>query len=448
MAAVAGVPQAGGSRSEDLPPPPGPAQPATGTLPHACEEPSHPRRSGLGLPIVRQPRLFGLDMARGLAIVGMMIVHVTPMVTSAGTKPAAWLLSSGNAAALFAVLAGVGVGLTTGRSTPPRGRRWVAACLNLLVRMVFIGTIGLLLGFFIPAEHAEIILPTYAVLFVMLIPFLRASPLFNLSIGVILALLAPVASHMIRNTWALPGWDALQGVVENRTLLDPIIDPVGTLQFVVLTGAFPALTWFAYSLVGLGTGRARMANRIVAVRLLLGGFVVACTALIAEWILMDVVGGRNALGAVAARTMSLENFTDILVWGATGTVPTTDWWWNAVLAPHTGTSLDLLFTLGVATSVLGACLVIGRVAAAPFRPLAALGSMPLTAYVGHLIMLEVPALGHDSWPTLLIQLGILVAFALVWRTWFARGPLEAALALLTDAIKRAFSGPYRPARSR
>lgn len=414
-------------------------------LAHACEiEPEPPSKRPRG----SRTRVTGLDLARALAVLGMMIIHITPMVDEDGLKPLAWVITSGNSAALFAVLAGVGVGLTTGRHEPPRGRRWVGAALNLVVRTLFIGSLGLLLGFFVPADSsAEVILPTYAVLFVMLIPFLRASARFDIAFGLGAAIVTPLISHVIRATWQLPGWDQVQGNIPNLTLLDPLIDPVGTLTQLLLTGTFPALTWFAYACVGLGVGRTMIWNRHVAAKLLAGGVALAALAAAAGWFLMDVVGGRVQLAAVASRSMSLEAFTELLVWGAGGTLPTTSWWWNAVLAPHTGTPLDLLFTIGVACAALGACLIIGRTISTPIQPLVTLGSMPLTAYVGHLIMLNIPVLKHDSWTTLLIQFVVLLVFANLWRVWFSKGPLEAVLGLFTGAVKNWTQPPHTPARA-
>ena len=386
-------------------------------------------------PVVRRTRVAGLDLARALAVLGMMTVHLTPLLTRDGLRPIAWIITSGNSAALFAVLAGVGVGLTTGRDRPPRGRRWVGATLNLVVRTLFIGTLGLLLGFFVDASVASIILPTYAVLFVMLIPVLRAGARIDMALGIAVAIGAPLLSHVIRRTWALRGSAGLE-VNPDLTLLDLVTNPAGAGTALMLTGTFPALTWFAYTCFGLGIGRTAIARRHVAASLLAIGAFLAGVASLAGWLLMDVVSGRRELAAAAARSMSLEAYTDILVWGADGTLPTTTRWWNAVLAPHTGTPLDLLFTLGVATGVLGLCLIVGRVVERPLRPLTLLGSMPLSAYVAHLIMLQIPGLGNAGWWSLGAQFVILMVAASLWRLWFARGPLEMVLGVFTAMIKR------------
>jgi uncharacterized membrane protein len=56
----------------------------------------------------RISRLLGVDAARGLALFGMMSVHVLPATDPDGTVSTAFRISSGRASALFALLAGVG----------------------------------------------------------------------------------------------------------------------------------------------------------------------------------------------------------------------------------------------------------------------------------------------------------------------------------------------------
>ncbi|HJY24110.1 MAG TPA: hypothetical protein VJ649_00360, partial [Actinomycetes bacterium] len=47
-------------------------------------------------------RLLGVDAARGVALIGMMSVHINPAVTPAGETTTSYLIASGRSAALFA----------------------------------------------------------------------------------------------------------------------------------------------------------------------------------------------------------------------------------------------------------------------------------------------------------------------------------------------------------
>ena len=68
-------------------------------------------------------RLHGIDAARGLALLGMMATHLLPTFESTADLTPTWigLTFSGRAAALFAVLAGVGLALSTGKRKPVQG---------------------------------------------------------------------------------------------------------------------------------------------------------------------------------------------------------------------------------------------------------------------------------------------------------------------------------------
>src|SRR5688500_7670584 len=86
-------------------------------------------------------RLAGVDAARGLAVLGMVAVHVLPTEDADGTVTLAEQLAGGRSSAAFAVLAGVGVALATRRGTD----RWRQR-LRLLLRALLIGALGLWLG--------------------------------------------------------------------------------------------------------------------------------------------------------------------------------------------------------------------------------------------------------------------------------------------------------------
>ncbi|WP_206330720.1 hypothetical protein, partial [Modestobacter sp. KNN46-3] len=66
---------------------------------------------------------------------------------------------------------------------------------------------------------------------------------------------------------------------------------------------------------------------------------------------------------------------------------------------------------------------------------AAAGSMTLTLYCMHLVMLSAPAV--PGGPTgFLVQVALLVAFALLWSRHHARGPFEELVAEAAGAVRR------------
>jgi uncharacterized membrane protein len=64
-------------------------------------------------------RLRGIDAARGLALLGMLAVHLLPSRDDDGAISLSYRLASGRAAATFAVLAGVGLALAAALLVPP-----------------------------------------------------------------------------------------------------------------------------------------------------------------------------------------------------------------------------------------------------------------------------------------------------------------------------------------
>jgi uncharacterized membrane protein len=93
-------------------------------------------------------RLAGIDAARGLALLGMMATHLMPTFESDAALTPTWigLTFSGRAAALFAVLAGIGLALSTGKQRPLEGSDLAAAPRGIAERALVIAVVGLALG--------------------------------------------------------------------------------------------------------------------------------------------------------------------------------------------------------------------------------------------------------------------------------------------------------------
>ena len=353
----------------------------------------------------------------------MMSVHVLPPLDPDGSVSTAFLVSSGRAAALFAVLAGVGLARATGGERPRSGRALSAVRRGVAARAVVILVVGLGLGAL--DSGVAVILVNYAVLFVLALPFLglRAPALAASAVAV--TLVAPVLSHLLRPELPL------------RTFGSPDLTSLGSpLQLgseLLLTGYYPALPWTAYVLAGLSVGRLPLRRAGTALRVMVAGLLLAAAAWLVSGLLLDGLGGRAVLQADSGTAVLLGRDLDLaLQTSMYGTTPTTTWWWLAVVAPHSSTPLDLAHTAGVALAVLGACLLVLPRARWWAVPLVAAGSMTLSLYSLHVVLLatllprDVPyALG---WHVL-----VALAVATVWRTLVGRGPLEALAARVSAA---------------
>ncbi len=381
----------------------------------------------------RDRRLVGVDATRGLALLGMMAVHVLPAVAPDGGATTAHLIAGGRSAATFAVLAGVGLALLTGGTQPPGGRSYAGAAAGLVVRALAIAAVGLYLG---SADSGlAVILAYYAVLFLLAIPLLpmRAGPL--MAIGLAVAVLVPVLSHAIRADNRLPFGG------RNPTFATLLEAPQDFPSALFLTGYYPALAWVAYLCAGLAVGRLPLRERRTAGWLLGGGTTLAVGASALSWLLLGPLDGHDRIAATVSDQRALDNSLEL---GLYGNTPTTTWWWLAVDAPHSSTPLDLLHTIGVAVGLLGALLLLAstaRLGRVLLAPLAAAGSMTLSLYSAHVLLVASDLLPDDRETSYVVQVCAALVLALLWRHFLGRGPLERAIALLADPVRRAAAGP-------
>jgi uncharacterized membrane protein len=374
----------------------------------------------------RTRRLAGVDAARGLALLGMMSVHVIPARGEDGATTPAHLLAAGRSAALFAVLAGVGVALATGGRRPVAGEaraRWSAA---LVVRAAGVGAVGLLLAEL--ETGVAVILAYYALLFLAAIPLLGLRPPVLAALGAGAALLAPVVVFVLQPRLDSP-------IRSSPTFGTLITEPGRLLETLVVTGYYPVLGWTAYLCAGLAVGRLALGDRRVATALLAGGAALAVTAAALSALLLGPLGGLDRIAEVT--DLQGRDAAEVVGEGRFGTVPSTTWWWLATDAPHSTTPLDLLHTTGTALAALGAALLLAAALrgrrALLLEPLAAAGSMPLTLYSLHLLVLSAVD-GVDPVRFWLLQAAGALVVATAWRRLVGRGPLEAALAAVTRAI--------------
>ena len=134
------------------------------------QETAPPRKARDGGQV--SSRLTGIDAARGAALLGMMSTHFMPTF---GPSPS-WeptfvgLVFSGRSAALFAVLAGIGLALGTGKQEPRTGKELWSARGGVAMRALVIAVVGLILGGL--DVNVAVILVHYAVLFLCILPFL------------------------------------------------------------------------------------------------------------------------------------------------------------------------------------------------------------------------------------------------------------------------------------
>jgi hypothetical protein len=351
-------------------------------------------------------RLIGIDAARGLALLGMMAVHILPSRDLDDSISTAYFIASGRSAALFAVLAGVGLALANGRTEPPAGEKLRAAKAGTLVRAGVIGLIGLVLGEL--NSGVAVILVNYGFFFLVGALWLGLQARTLLWLASIWIAVGPVLSHLIR--MRLPAPDL--GVPG----FDMLAQPSLLLREIFFTGYYPVFCWMAYLWMGMGLGRLSL--KVHAIRVLFIGVAVAVASKLGSWFLLGPLGGSQFL-----EEQPIQFF---------GVTPPTTWWYLAVSIPHSATPFDLAHTMGTSLFVIGLCLLIARLV----NWIAAAGAMTLSLYTLHVGALATGAGKENRLSLFVIHAAAAIAFGLIWRHFVGRGPLEAMTAELSQSARQ------------
>lgn len=348
-------------------------------------------------------RLGGVDAARAVAVLGMVMVHFGPNPAPETVAGDLYGVSLGRASVLFVLLAGVGVALLAGRGSGGGSREkatvWRARG-RLLSRAALLLPFGLWLQ---GLDHGVLVILQYYAVYFLLAALALAFRDRWLLAGAALALLGGPVLYLAGAAVA-PSWFAGYPA----TLGDPL---PGVTRDLLLSGSYPLAVWSAPLLVGLWVGRRGLSSSAVRWRLLGAGLAVAVAASVASGWLAGVPGGAVFAGLA----------TD---------------------EPHSQMPLWMAGSIGSACAALGgALLLVDRLPRATW-PLVATGQLALSVYVGHLLLLHLyeGLLRHDTVPAAATSVGAFVLLAAtactLWRAVLPRGPLEAVLAAPWWTIER------------
>ena len=392
--------------------------------------------AGLADAVVRPTRrLVGIDAARGLALIGLMAIHLLPAWNEeTGESSWSWRLFSGDSAALFALLAGVGLALTSGGRHPHEGRTMTADRIGLVVRAMLIAIVGLWIGTLMSEDPpAYNILIYYGVFFLLAIPFLHAGPKALFVCAAVFGIVSPLLMQGLLDQ--LPAWSN-----NNPTLSTVLTEPGATASQLLLTGTYPALPYMTYLLVGMGLGRLNLRKQEVQIRLLVIGVGMAIFAQATSYFLLYAFGGYQRL--LDASSFGEEELAEVLIWGP-DSLPTSTVWWLAIATPHTNTPLAIAASLGVGLAVLGVFLLIGPKIGKWLLPLSAMGVMTLTLYTAHLVALSLEI--HYELPYLwfMVHLAVAALFAVAWHRGLGQGPLEKVVSTSVKGTRRLVLGGPR-----
>ncbi|MFK0024991.1 DUF418 domain-containing protein [Streptomyces sp. NPDC090798] len=378
-------------------------------------------------------RLIGLDLARSLAVFGMYAAHIGPDPSVGGPLGGVMEVARGRSSALFALLAGFTLVLLTGRPQPRTGQSGRQAMGRVLIRSAILVALGYALTSL--DTSVDVILAAYGMVFLLALPLYRLRAGTLAVIATATALVLPQVLYLLRA--AVEGGSWTDAVIAHDPLAR-ITDSDGIVELFI-TGAYPVLTWLPFVIAGMAVGRLNLARPGIRAKVALLGSALALLGYGGSWLALNLVPGAHA--AVSATT---DGGAASSAWwsDAVGDPTTTTPDWLLVAAPHSQTTWSILGNTGVGLVVIAACLVaaerwarLRRLAA----PVIAVGSVSLTAYVGHIVAIK--TLGIDDLPAAatLPALACLTAatmlLAVAWTRAFRRGPLEYMLHAATTPAR-------------
>lgn len=339
-------------------------------------------------------RAAGIDLARGLAVIGMFAAHLLVIPAFDWQTPSTWVdVVNGRSSVLFATLAGVSIGLVSGRTEPFEGARLSVTRRRLAVRAFLVWVLGIaLISLSVPVY---VILPAYAVLFLIVLPLLRLPATWLFALAAALAVTMPFVQFAVQR---LPFWQTSTGWAVDAAI----------------GGHYPFIVWSAFVVTGLGIARTHF------------------TTAGAGGILMAVGASLAALGYGFAETMAPYTAiggNDLLAFVTNGD-------------PHSSGIGEVVGTGGFAVAIIGLCVLVARTPLTwVLLPIRAMGSMALTAYAAQLVVWAAlqpqPGAGQTTlsafrdlepfWPMTLWTIVLCTAWALL----VGRGALEWAIDRVT-----------------
>lgn len=352
-------------------------------------------------------RITGIDVARGIAMFGMTVVHFVAFRENEGeTLATIASVFRGRAMPLFVMLGGIGVTFLTRRSATPER--------DLIIRAVMLFFLGLGMQEYI--DRIAIILQSYGLF------FLAATVLWRLPSKVLLALVPAIVGI---------GGVTYQLLGEPRVLtpFDEAFTAQG-FESLWIDGFYPFFPIGALFVFGIWLGRIdlrseRVAQVLAGVGIVIGGGVhFGANAFVDAFNLQIDFGGRRGNGMFnPTRLLDTEAHSSMAAW--------------------------VTSAFGTSAAVLGLALLIAPRLPRLVHPVATIGSMSLSYYVFHASVTAVIAETsvtsiRQEWVAVFVVYFLFMGLAFAWRMMFKSGPLERVLRIGSGPKKATTATTLQP----
>lgn len=348
-------------------------------------------------------RIIGLDLARAVAIFGMVIVNFK-IAMNAETGNSLLMnitgLFEGRASALFVVLAGVGLTLTTNKARMSSDRSFVLKTRLLIVkRGLLLVAIGLA---YTPIWEADI-LHFYGFYFLIAATLFTFNDKALLFVSALIMMAFPVLM-MLFNYELNWNWATL--TYENLWSFD------GLIRHIIFNGFHPVIPWAALLLFGLWLGRQDLSQAFTRKRLLVWSLLTLMIAECGFYLIRAAIGDGSGLGMTPEEVKFLFSISII------PPLP------QYIISAGSSAVIILITCLYLSERYSESNII---------RWLCQTGKMSLTLYVAHVIigmgilesigLLENQTVNFSLLSALIFCI-FSVIFSVTWIRFFKIGPLE------------------------
>ena len=355
-------------------------------------------------------RIVGIDVARALAVIGMIIVNFKVVF---GHEGLSWVktiagMFDGKAAATFVVLAGVGLALMTNSAIRNNDVAKLKVARNRIVkRALFLFIVGLSYIIIWPAD----ILHFYAIYMLIVLIFIRSSKTTLLVSGLFLILIYP----LLMVFWNYEtGWDFSTLDYSNFWTL------AGFARNLFYNGFHPVIPWAAFMLFGYWFGKQDLSNKKFVKKAFWVSFII--------FFIIQIVSSLSISFLSYGDPEIAKELTTVL--GTSPMPPLPVYMFNGI---------------AIAIAIISGCIVIAKrfENSKIIDALNKTGQLALTFYVAHVIigMGIIEFINPEKMGKYSIEFSLIYAlvfsllcilFAVIWRKYKKSGPVEWIMRKLTD----------------
>lgn len=356
---------------------------------------------------VMKGRIEGIDVARALAVFGMIIINFKMVLGSEGYETLHRLINilEGKASATFVVLAGVGLALMSRSTIATRDHEKFALVReHILKRAVLLFVLGLSCLSIWPAD----ILHFYSLYMLVAVLYLRARPRTILFSAFLLTISYPLLMTFINYE---NGWDFGLFTYHDFWTVH------GFIRHLFYNGFHPVFPWSAYMLIGLWYGKCVLHDHRCITNTLWGSLATGSIIVVISHLLIAFLSQGNPY--------AIRELKEVL-----GTSP---------MPP-----LPIYMISGGSTALftISACILLAKKFKHHvfIRILNKTGRLALTFYVAHIVLGM--GLIDTFFPEIMGQSSLLfsflyaiifsilcVGFANLWLSYYEYGPLESLIVL-------------------